>query len=76
VGFFIAYVTGRTLGAGTDYLAVFRLAGIIAFMTCGLSETVQSIWRGGPWSNTLRGIFDGLFYALATAGAFGWLWPQ
>jgi len=76
VSFFIAYISGRTLDAGTDYLAVFRLAGTIAFMTYGLSEIVQSVWRGAPWSNTFRGIFDGLLYALVTAGAFGWLWPR
>ena len=76
VGFFLAYVAGRTLAAGTDYLAVFRLVGAVAFMTYGLSEIVQSVWRGAPWSNTFRGIFDGLLYALVSAGAFGWLWPR
>jgi hypothetical protein len=76
VGFFLAYVAGRSLGAGTDYLAVFRLVGAVAFMTYGLSEIVQSVWRGAPWSNTFRGMFDGLLYALVSAGAFGWLWPR
>jgi hypothetical protein len=25
---------------------------------------------------TLKATFDGLIYALLTAGTFGWLWPR
>ena len=35
-----------------------------------------SIWMGRSWSTTLKGTFDGLIYALLTAGTFGWLWPR
>jgi hypothetical protein len=28
------------------------------------------------WSATLKNMFDGLLYALVTAGTFGWLWPR
>jgi hypothetical protein len=35
----------------------------------------NSIWYRRGWGFTLRGMFDGLVYALLTAGAFGWLWP-
>jgi len=28
------------------------------------------------WGTTLKSVFDGLVYALFTAGAFGWLWPR
>ena len=75
VGAFIAYIAGRTHGAGTSYLAIFRFVGTIAFMTYGLSETVSSIWKGAPWSATAKFMIDGLIYALLTAGVFGWLWP-
>ena len=27
------------------------------------------------WRYTLHTVFDGLIYALLTAGTFGWLWP-
>ena len=27
------------------------------------------------WGYTLHTVFDGLIYALLTAGTFGWLWP-
>jgi hypothetical protein len=35
-----------------------------------------SIWAWRRWSTTLKGVFDGLVYALLTAGVFGWLWPR
>ena len=75
VSLFVAYVAGRTLAGGAEYLAVFRVAGTVAFATYGLSQLVDSIWKGQPWSTTFKNVFDGLVYALVTAGAFGWLWP-
>ena len=76
VGTFVAYVTGRTLAPGTHYLAVFRLAGTVAFLTYSGALLPASIWWGKPLSVTLKEIADGLLYALLTAGAFGWLWPR
>ena len=76
VSVFVAYLAGRTLPPGTAYLQVFRVAGTAAFLAYGLSEIVGSIWRGQLWSTTLKNLFDGLLYALVTAGAFGWLWPR
>jgi hypothetical protein len=76
VSVFVAYLTGRTVAPGTDYLQVFRVAGTAAFMAYGLGRMVESVWAGVPWSNTLRALVDGLIYALVTAGAFGWLWPR
>ena len=76
IGLFTAYLTGRTVAAGTDYLHVFRVAGATSFMAYGVGNFVNSIWKGQPWSATAKEIFDGLLYALVTAGAFGWLWPR
>ena len=76
VGVFVAYVTGRALTAGTDYLQVFRVAGTVAFLTYAGAEPVESIWKGRRWSTTLKNVLDGLAYALLTAGMFGWLWPR
>jgi hypothetical protein len=75
VGVFVAYLTGRTLAPGTAYLSVFRIAGTVAFLGYVGAEAVNSIWRGQPLSTTLKNYFDGLVYALLTAGVFGWLWP-
>ena len=75
VSVFVAYLAGRTLAMGADYMAVFRFAGTVAFMAYGIGPIVDSVWKGVPWSNTVKSVFDGLVYALVTAGAFGWLWP-
>ena len=76
VGVFIAYVTGRTLAPGTDYLHVFRVAGTVGFLTYAGAEPVSSIWKGVRWSTTVKNMFDGLLYGLLSAGVFGWLWPR
>jgi len=76
VSFFTAYIAGHTVAPGTDYLAVFRVVGATAFMSYGLANMVGPIWAGIPWSNAIRGMVDGLIYALVTAGTFGWLWPH
>lgn len=75
VSVFVAYLAGRFIEPGVEYLEVFRFAGTFAFVAYGFGEIVDSIWRGQPWGNTLRGLIDALIYALLTAGCFGWLWP-
>ena len=75
VGVFCAYVAGP-LGFGASYLTVFRIVGSAALIGYGLANMVDSIWKGFPWSVTFKHMFDGLLYALVTAGAFGWLWPR
>ena len=76
VSFFTAYLTGRTLAPGTDYLGVFRVAGTAAFMAYGVGFLSNCIWKGQPLSITLKEVFDGLIYACLTAGTFGWRWPH
>ncbi len=76
IGVLVAYLTGRTLGPGTHYLQVFRVAGTVAFLAYVGAEPIASIWFGRKWSTTLKTAVDGLAYALLTAGTFGWLWPQ
>jgi hypothetical protein len=76
VGIFTAYLTGRVLPSGTVYLAVFRVAGTVSFMAYGVGQLNDSIWKGQPWSNTIKHVFDGLIFGLLTAGTFGWLWPR
>jgi hypothetical protein len=75
VSVFVAYITGRALAPGTEYLHVFQIAGAVAFLGYAGSEPHRSIWWGRPWTTTLKNMFDGLIYGLVTAGAFGWLWP-
>jgi hypothetical protein len=76
VGFFVAYITSRALGAGAPYLKVFQIAGATAFIGYSLALCELSIWYRRSWGLTLKAAFDGLIYASLTAGAFGWLWPH
>jgi hypothetical protein len=76
VGLFAGYIASRALGAGADYLQVFRFVGTSAFMGYSLALLQNSIWWGRNWPMTTRSVVDGLVYALLTAGTFGWLWPR
>jgi len=76
VGIFAAYVAGRALPPGAEYLHVFRFAGVTAFIGYALALWQMSIWYRRAWLTTVKATVDGLIYALLTAGTFGWLWPR
>ena len=76
IGFFVAYLTGRTVAPGSTYLAVFRVAGTAAFLAYGVGQLSNGIWKGQPWGMTIKEVIDGLIYSLLTAGTFGWRWPH
>ena len=75
ISIFAAYVTGRALGPGAEYLNVFRFAGVTAFLGFSAALWQMSIWYRRNTAVTLKSTIDGLLYALVTAGFFGWLWP-
>jgi hypothetical protein len=75
VGIIAAYIAGHAVQPGDGYLAVFRFVGCTAFVGYSLALLQNSIWYKRKWSATLKSMFDGLIYALFTAGIFGWLWP-
>ncbi len=75
IGIVVAYVTGRCLGPGAEYLAVFQIAGTAAFLGYAGGHAQDSIWKGQSWGTTIKHVIDGLIYALLTAGVFEWLWP-
>lgn len=75
VSVFSAYIAGRALGPGADYLRVFQFIGTTAFMGYGFALLQHSIWFKRNWGTTFKSVADGLLYALLTAGTFGWLWP-
>ena len=55
---------------------MFRFVGASAFLAYTVALWQNSIWLKRAWSSTLKHTFDGLVYALVTAGTFGWLWPR
>jgi len=75
VGIIAAYIAGHAVQPGDGYLAVFRFVGCTAFVGYSLALLQNSIWYKRNWGATLKSMFDGLIYALFTAGIFGWLWP-
>ena len=76
VSFFSAYVAGRALAPGADYLEVFRFAGVGAFLAYSVGLWQMSIWYKRAWRYSVLATVDGLIYAMLTAGTFGWLWPK
>src|SRR5262245_20455470 len=76
ISFIAAYVARHTLTFGTDGLLVMQVTGTVAFTGYGLTNVLDSIWKGQPWSNTVRSLIDGVLYALATGAAFCLLWPK
>lgn len=76
VSVFAAYIAGHALPYLAKYLEVFRYVGCVAFAGYALALLQNSIWYKRKWSTTFKYMFDGLVYALLTAGTFGWLWPR
>jgi hypothetical protein len=76
ISFFVAYVAIHALPVGSPYLKVFQVVGAVAFLAYAAGQLPASIWMGKPWAVAVKEVFDGLLYALVTAGTFGWLWPR
>ena len=75
VSFVVAYVARHTLHPGSPGIEVMRITGTVAFAAYGMGYIQDTIWKGIPWSNSLRGVLDAVLYALATGLVFRFLWP-
>jgi len=75
VSFVTSYVARHSLDPGAVGMEVLRLTGTIAFIGYGFGYFQDSIWKGIPWSNSLRGLLDAAVYALVTGLVFRFLWP-
>ena len=73
VGAVVAYLC--TIGLPKGSSDVFRFTATAALLAYGISALHESIWKGIAWSTTLKYVFDGLLYALATGAVFSWLYP-
>ena len=76
IGCFVACLAGYAVAPGAPYPVVFRVVAVAAFLAYGLGNLSNGIWKGQPWAMVIKETFDGLNYALLTAGTFGWLWPR
>jgi hypothetical protein len=75
ISFTAAYVARHTLTYGADGLTIMRITGTVAFAGYAFGYFQDSIWKGIPWSNSLRSIADAAVYAVATGLVFRLLWP-
>ncbi|MBK7643765.1 MAG: hypothetical protein IPJ19_12090 [Planctomycetes bacterium] len=66
------YVAHFTLPPSRTYMDVFRLVGTVSWLAFAWAGPSDAIWMGKPWGSTLKFMFDGLLYALLTAGCFAW----
>ncbi len=73
---FAAYVAGRALPVGADYMRVFLFVCITAFLGYTAALWQAFIWYHKAIGTTIRSTIDGLIYAALSAGIFGWLWPH
>jgi hypothetical protein len=75
VSAFAAWVTGRALPPAAEFMRVFCFAAVTAFLGYAAALWQMWIWYHRSLSMTIKSTFDGVIYALVTAGIFGWLWP-
>jgi hypothetical protein len=76
VSVMVAYLAGRALGPGTEYLRVFQVAGTVAVLSYTAGIFPFAIWYQPSSRYVINQVLDGIVWGLLTAGAFGWLWPQ
>ncbi len=75
VGFVAAYVAGRTIAPGAEYMQVFQVASVTAFAGYALALWQGAIWYKRSIGTTVRHTIDSGIYAMLTGGVLGWLWP-
>ena len=76
VAVLVAWVTGRTHGAGAPSLEVMRVSAVVTFCCYAVAHWQNWIWWGKSTRFTVTHSLDGIIYALLTGGTFGWLWPR
>ena len=72
----VACLASSVLPPGSEYMPVFKVVALAAWLGYAGATPSNSIWMGKPWGITFKDLIDGLVYAGVTAGSFGWLWPK
>jgi len=75
ISIFIAYLAGRTLGAGTEYLRVFQVTGTISILAYAAAAFPEAIWYHHPRNYLWAKVVDGVVWGLITAGSFAGFYP-
>jgi len=75
IGVIVACAAASSLHHGEAFANVFHLTALAATLGYAVGALPESIWKGQKWSITLKFVFDGVLYGIATGLTFGWLWP-
>jgi hypothetical protein len=75
ISFTTGYLARHTLTSTSAGLDIMQITGTLAFVGYGYGHIMDSIWKGQPWSNAIRGLIDALIYAIVTGLVFRYLWP-
>ncbi len=75
IGALVAYLMHFMIPAGADFQTVMRGTSTAAFLAYAGATPSDSIWKAQGWSTTLKFLFDGLLYSLATGAIFAAMWP-
>jgi hypothetical protein len=70
------YLACRVLAAGSSFLQIVRVVGIVTFVAYAAGPLQGAIWMGKPWRSAGKEVVDALVYAAASACVFAWLWPR
>ena len=76
ISIFVAYITTLSVSPGAEYLHVFRVAGTAAVLGYCFGGLGNDFFLGKPTRFILTGLFDGVVFALVTAGVFAAMWPS
>ncbi len=72
----VAALASVTLSSTYSVRHIFVVVTVTTWLAYSGAHITSAIWFARPWSITLKEIFDGLMYGLATGAAFVWLWPR
>jgi len=72
---FVGYITGLSVPAGSEYMAVFRIAATTAILAHCMGGLCGAFFQGKPTRFIITDFLDGVVYALITAGVMASMWP-
>ncbi len=75
VSAFVAHLAGQAFAPGAASKMVFHMSALAAVLGYATRPLPDSIWKGQPWSITVKFVIDGVVYAAVTGLTFAWLWP-
>lgn len=76
ISVFVAYLGAHSTSHYSTLPVIFRNTSIAALLGYSVANLSNGIWKGQPWSMTIKETIDGVVYAALTGASFTWLWPR